>query len=178
MRVALKAAERYDLTRKAKGRRSGPLGYTGLLVYRALWRFIRFRDGCLCPSYERLMTATRLSKAAVAGALKRLRACGFLTWVRRLEYTGQPGTRGREVRQATNAYAIGTPADALDLVGKVVVPADAITRIRERAAFLAECAGQAFEDSKLGRAFAAWERKLLDKPSLPTARNPSSGSFV
>jgi hypothetical protein len=111
----------------------------------------------------------------VAGALKRLRSCGFLTWVRRLEYTGEPGHRGREVRQATNAYAIGTPADALDLVGKVVVPADAITRIRERAAFLAECAGQAFENSKLGRAFAAWESKLLDKPSLPSARNPSSG---
>jgi hypothetical protein len=177
MRVSLKAAERFDLARKNKGRRNGPLGYTGLLVYRALWRFIRFRDGCLCPSYERLMRATRLSRAAVAGALKRLRAHGFLTWRRRLEYTGEPGVRGREVRQATNAYAIGTPAAALHLVGQVVVPSDELTRIRERAAFIRECEGQTFDFSDLGRAVAALGRAALNQPSLPSEVNPSRGVF-
>jgi hypothetical protein len=177
MRAALKAAERYDLARKRKGRRNGPLGYTGLLVHRALWRFVRFRDGCLCPSISRLQVACRLSRGAVVGALARLRACGFLTWQRRLEYTGEVGQRGREVRQATNAYALATPAAALALVGSIVIPADAITRIRERAAFVAECEGQAFDDSRLGRAVAALGRAALNKPSLSAARNPSLGSF-
>lgn len=178
MRASMKAAERYDLARKAKGRRTGPLGYTGLLVYRALWRFVRFRDGCLCPSLERLMKATRLCRAAVVGALKRLRAHGFVSWQRRLEYTGGDGVRGREVRQATNAYVLGAPAAGLELVGKIVLPADAISRLRERAAFVAECEGQAFDASRLGRAFAALEKALFTKPSLPSARNPSLGSIL
>jgi len=177
MRVALKAAERFDLARKNKGRRNGPLGYTGLLVYRALWRFVRFRDGCLCPSIERLMKATRLARATVVGALKRLAACGFLTWIRRLEYTGGTGVRGREVRQATNAYALGVPPAAMALVGAVIIPADAAARIRERAAFVALCERQAFDASPLGRAFDALGRVVLGEPSLPSASNPSLRSI-
>lgn len=175
MRVALKAAERFDLAHKNKGRRSGPLGYTGLLVYRAMWRFVRFRDGCLCPSIERLMKACRLSRGAIVGALKRLASTGFLTWIRRLEYTGGDGVRGREVRQATNAYALGVPPAALALVGAVIIPADALARMRERAAFVRECEGQAFNDSKLGRAFAALGAVIEEGPSLLNARNPSLG---
>lgn len=177
MRLALKSAERFDVAHKNKGRRNGPLGYTGLLVYRALWRFIRFRDGCLCPSIERIMKACRLSRGAVVGALKRLRSHGFLTWQRRLEYTGEPGVRGREVRQATNAYALAVPEAAMIHAGAIIVPADAISRLRERAAFVRECEGQAFDDSRLGQAFAAWSAKLLTQPSLPNARNPSLGGF-
>jgi hypothetical protein len=175
MRVALKAAERFDVARKNKGQRNGPLGYTGLLVYRALWRFIRFRDGCLCPSIERLMKACRLSKGAVTSALKRLSTHGFLTWQRRLEYTGELGVRGREVRQATNAYALAVPPAALVLVGAILIPADAITRLRERAAFILECERAAFADSRLGKAVAALGRRVSDKPILPNARNPSLG---
>lgn len=179
MRAALKAAERFDLARKHKGRRSGPLGYTGLLVYRALWRFVRFRDGCLCPSYDRLQKATGLCRAAVAGALKRLRAAGFLTWQRRLEYTGEAGAvRGREVRQATNAYVIGVPADAVELIGRVILPLDALDRMRARSAFVLECERQArairFEASGLKRAFDRLEAVLFPKPSLQSARNPPS----
>ena len=177
MRLALKAAERYDLARKNKGKRNGPLGYTGLLVFRAMWRFIRFRDGCLCPSITRLMKACRLSRAAVVGALARLRFNGFLTWQRRLEYTGEVGVRGREVRQATNAYALAIPAAALALVGSIVVPADEVTRIRERAAFVADCERFSQGETPLGKAFAAWEARRLHQPSLPTARNPSLGGF-
>jgi hypothetical protein len=178
MRVALKAAERFDLAHKNKGRRSGPLGYTGLLVFRALWRFVRFRDGCLCPSYERLMRATRLSKGAVAGALKRLRACGFLTWRRRLEYTGEAGVRGREVRQATNAYALAVPAAALAHIGSIPLPGDALDRIKARAAFVAACEREAFDNSPLGRTLSALGAAIVGRPSLPNARNPSQGSIL
>jgi hypothetical protein len=177
MRAALKAAERFDLARKRKGRRSGPLGYTGLLVYRALWRFVRFRDGCLCPSYDRLQRATGLCRSAVAGALKRLAAAGFLTWRRRLEYTGERGARGREVRQASNAYALGVPAAALALIGKIPLPGDALERIRTRAAFVAECERAAFALSPLGAAFDKLAAALGVEPSPPTARNPSYRVF-
>ncbi len=177
MRVALKAAERFDRARKRKGRRNGPLGYTGLLIYRALWRFVRFRDGCLCPSYERLMKATGLSRQAVADALKRLKAHGFLSWRRRLEYTGEVGVRGRAVRQATNAYVLGTPADALAYLGSTIVPADELTRIRERAAFVRDCERSAFHASPLGAAFAALGDVVTVKPSPQFRVNPSSGAF-
>ncbi len=175
MRVAMKAAERFDDARKRKGARNGPLGYTGLKVFKALWRAIRFRDGCLCPSYDWLMRKTRLSRQAVADALKRLKAAGFVSWRRRLEYTGDVGGRGRAVRQATNAYVLGTPAEALAYLGQTIVPADAITRIRERAAFVLACDRAAFDDSRLGAAVAALGSALLAKPSLRARVNPSSG---
>lgn len=176
MRVAMKAAERFDHARKRKGRRNGPLGYSGLLVYRALWRFVRFRDGCLCPSYARLQKATGLCRQAVAAALRRLKAHGFLTWRRRLEYTGEPGqVRGRAVRQATNAYVLGTPADALAYLGQTIVPSDEITRIRERAAFVLECERDRFASSRLGAAFARLESAVSAKPSLSGGVNPSLG---
>ena len=203
MRAALKAAERFDLARKHKGRRSGPLGYTGLLVYRALWRFVRFRDGCLCPSYDRLQKATGLCRAAVAGALKRLRAAGFLTWQRRLEYTGEAGAvRGREVRQVAVDLSVSertvrraidrgelpvvrlgprivrVPAAAVELIGRVILPLDALDRMRARSAFVLECERQAraiaFEASGLKRAFDRLEAVLFPTPSLQSARNPPS----
>jgi hypothetical protein len=175
MRAALKAVERFELARKNKGKRSGPLGYTGVAVYRALWRFVRFRDGCLCPSIERIMKACRLSRAAVVGALKRLAVNGFVSWQRRLEYTGEMGVRGREVRQATNAYVLAIPPAALALIGQIILPADAITRLRERSAFVLDCERAAFSETKLGKAFAAWGDALSTKPSLLNARNPSLG---
>lgn len=176
MRLALRAAERYDRANKIKGRRNGPLGHVGLEVYRALWSRIRFSDGCLCPSLDWIMKATRRSKAAVVGALKRLRALGFVAWRRRLEYTGGRGVRGPQVHQATNAYALGSPQAALDLIGNVILPDDERTRLRQVAAFLADCASDAFDASPLGAAFMRWERGLFNA-SLPGALNPSLGSI-
>lgn len=184
MKASLEAAERFELQNKAKGRRNGPLGYVALRIYRALWRRVRFSDGTLCPSYDWLMKACRLSRAAVAAGLRRLRAHGFLTWVRRLEYTGgPPGVRGPQVRQVTNAYALTAPATALQLVAKAaVVPDDEITRLAERSAFLRECERAAFDASKLGAAVAALgravaRRSLTPNASLPSARNPALRSI-
>lgn len=176
MRLALRAAERYDRAHKIKGRRNGPLGHVGLEVYRALWSRIRFTDGCLCPSLEWIMQATRRSKAAVVGALKRLKALGFVAWRRRLEYTGGRGVRGPQVQQATNAYALGSPQEALDLIGNTILPDDERTRLRQKAAFLAECASDAFDATPLGAAFMRWERGLTNA-SLRGDLNPSLGSI-
>lgn len=186
MRLALRAAERYDRHHKPKGARNGPLGHVGLEVYRALWAAIRFRDGCLCPSIEWIMKTCRRSRCAVVGALKRLKAKGFVAWRRRLEYTGGPrGVRGPQVKQATNAYGLGVPGAALQLVGNVTIPDDERTRICERAAEVAGFEREAFNQSPLGQAVArlgaslqqresAGRSQSLPKAPLASARSRSA----
>jgi hypothetical protein len=180
MRLALRAAERYDKKHKPKGKRNGPLGYTGLLVLRALWLRIRFDDGCLCPSIQWIMNAARLSRGAVVAALKRLKLNGFVTWRRRLEYVGgPPGVRGPQVKQATNAYALGLPGRALQAELEAstapLTPADELHRRREREAFEARCQREAFLFSPLADAFARLQAALFNNASLPSARNPDLG---
>ncbi len=175
-RQALTAAERFERKHKVKGRRNGPLGHVGLEVYRALWAFVRYSDGCLCPSIERLMKVCARSRGAIVAALKRLKAAGFLKWVRRFEYTGGPrGVRGPQVRQATNAYALGLPGAALALLPPPLIPDDELSRQEARARFTAECEAVAFTFAPIGRAFAALEVALFGSASLSRSLNPSLG---
>ena len=177
-RLALRAAEKFDVAGKAKGRRNGPLGHVGLEVYRALWRRVDFKTGRLEPSIEWLMKTCRRSRAAIVGALRRLKAHGFIDWIRRFEWVdGPPGVRGPQVRQATNAYQLATPAGALPLIVDTIVPDDERTRLRERAAFLAECRGADFAESSLGRTLKKWANAFANNASLPSALNPASGFF-
>jgi hypothetical protein len=113
---ALEAARRYELIHKRRGRRNGPLGHVGLEVLNALWSVVDYSTGRLEPSLEWIMAACRRSRDAVVTALKRLAFCGFVRWIRRLEFTGEAGVRGPQVKQVTNAYALDTPADAAALV--------------------------------------------------------------
>lgn len=106
--VILKAAERLDDLTKAKGRRNGALGYTGLKVLKALLSLIDYRTGRLEPSYVAISERTKLSISAVAAALKRLVASGFLVIQRRCEPTGNEGP-GPRLRQITNAYRVELP---------------------------------------------------------------------
>lgn len=179
MRQALKGAERYDRAHKPKGKRNGPLGHVGLEVYRALWSAVRFADGCLCPSLEWIMRACRRSRGAVVAALKRLKAKGFLRWQRRLDYTGgPPGVRGPQVKQATNAYALGLPGGAVALLdAPAPPPADDAGRRQDHAAFAALCEREAFDFSPIGAAFARWAA-LFNNASPPGARNPSRAFSV
>jgi hypothetical protein len=175
-RQALKAAERFEVKHKPKGRRNGPLGHVGLEVYRVLWSRIRYADGCLCPSIEWIMKACARSRGAVVAALQRLKAAGFLKWVRRFEYTGGPrGVRGPQVRQATNAYALGLPGAALALLPATIIPADELHRQEARARFVAECERTAFTFAPIGRAFAAFEAALFGSASLAGSLNPPKG---
>lgn len=112
---ALEAARLYELAHKAKGRRNGPIGHVGLEIYKALWSVVDYSTGRLEPSLDWLMKVTRRSRDAVVTALKRLKFCGFLRWVRRFAYTGQQGARGPQVRQVTNAYALAIPDHAAQL---------------------------------------------------------------
>lgn len=111
----LKAAERLDNLTKAKGRRNGALGYTGLKVLKVLLSLVDYRTGRLEPSYVALAERTKLSISAVAEALKRLVASGFLVIQRRCEPTGTIGA-GPQLRQITNAYRVELPALAAKLL--------------------------------------------------------------
>ena len=177
-RLAQRAAERFDRKHKPKGKRNGPLGHVGLEVFRALWACVRYSDGCLCPSIEWIMKTCRRSRGAVVAALARLKAAGFLKWVRRFEYTGGPaGVRGPQVRQATNAYALGLPGAALALIAPDLIPDDERARREGRASFVAECEAAAFTFAPIGRAFAAWGSALFGSASLPSVRNPYEESL-
>lgn len=175
---AIKAAERFDVLHKAKGARNGPLGHVALEVYRALWRVVRFSDGCLCPSLAWIGRATGRSKGAIVAALKRLKAAGFLTWIRRLEAVdGPPGVRGPQVRQVTNAYALGVPAAGLKLLAShIPIPPDELDRRLERDRFIAECERQAADFSPVGEALRRLGSAVMSA-SLPGGVNPPLGSI-
>lgn len=115
------AAERYERTRREKGKRNGPLGPIGLEVLRELLRLVDYRTGRLDPAITTLMQRLRRSKDAVVTALKNLRAAGFLEWLRRYEPTGN--AEGPQVRQISNAYRLSLPGAALRLLGRLATPA-------------------------------------------------------
>ena len=85
----MKGAERLEIITKVRGKRNGALGYTGIRVLKALLELdIDYRSGRLEPSYLALCKKTGLCVSAVAEALERLVAHGFLDLQRRYEETG------------------------------------------------------------------------------------------
>lgn len=112
----LLAAKHYELVRRSKGKRSGPLGSVAIEVLEYLVNLVDFRTGRLEPSLDTLMRRLKRSRDAVVRALKNLRAHGFLDWLRRYVPTGAEG-RGPQVRQASNAYRLSLPERARQLLG-------------------------------------------------------------
>ena len=107
----LKAAEFYDRRNKEAGKKNGPLGHVGLEVLRELYRIVDFKTGRLEPAIATICETVKRSRAAVVAALARLKAHGFLEWVRRTEPVENAGA-GPQVRQITNAYGFSLPAVA------------------------------------------------------------------
>lgn len=137
----LRAAQRYEIEYREKGRRNGPLGGIALEVLSLLTNVVSFRTGRLEPSLEWIMGKLRRSKDAVVRALKALRVHGFLDWVRRYEPSSIEG-KGPQVRQASNAYRLSAPKRALALLGrwagKPSLPDDEVTRIEQAGEIEAE----------------------------------------
>lgn len=106
--VRLRAAETYDRQHKQKGKKNGPLGYTGLAVLRELYRLVDYRTGRLEPSMNTIHERTGLSKETVSKALERLEGHEFLVRVRRAEPI-ENAHRGPQIRQITNAYGLRLP---------------------------------------------------------------------
>ena len=98
----LKVAREYDQVGKTSGR-WGPLGTHTREVLYALLDLVDFRTGRLEPTYDTLMKRTGFARSTISRALRRLRAHGFLDWVRRSRLVDKDGEVARE--QTSNAYA-------------------------------------------------------------------------
>ena len=111
----LAAAEKYDRVQRQRdrharnGRKNGTLGHIGLDVLRELLRLVDYRTGQLDPALATIAKRIGRSIAAVVEALKRLKAHGFLDWLRRYVPTGNAGLRGPQVKQTSNAYRLMLP---------------------------------------------------------------------
>ena len=105
----IELAEQYDLTHRKPGER-GPLMASGIRVLKVLLRkFLRFDTGQLDPAVRTVAEYTGYTYKTVHAALSRLRAHGFLRWVRRSCRTGRSEGAGPRREQVSNAYyfAIG-----------------------------------------------------------------------
>jgi hypothetical protein len=111
-------AERIERASKAKGKRSGFLGLTGLQVLRALIFGCLGKDGRLDPSYAHLQRLTGFARATIAKALHALEALGLLRITRRIvrrriarisPVTGEPETIIATV-QASSLYELSSPS--------------------------------------------------------------------
>lgn len=95
----VKLAREFDLTHRKPGGRA-PLGPYAIAVLEvSLRKFLDFRTGRLDPAIDTIRRHTGFARNTVIRSLARLRANGFLAWVRRTEKAGD-GQR----QQVTNAY--------------------------------------------------------------------------
>lgn len=186
----LQAAEFYELHNKQPGKKNGPIGHVGIEVLRALLlRFADWKTGRLEPAIATICEKTRRSRAAVVAALARLKALGFLDWIRRTEPTENVGA-GPQVRQISNAYGFDVmrlPRSAAAWVRRVLSngPPPDCDRARRAAdaadveAMLdsvpAEEQARFIADGDLGEALAGLGRALDESASSNNGQNPGHG---
>ena len=99
----VRTAKEYDVVHK-KARSHGPLTPYGIRVLEALLRLPNFKTGRLDPTLDHLMKVTRFARPTIVRALARLKAHGFLDWVRRSRRTGNERGYGPQREQTSNAY--------------------------------------------------------------------------
>ena len=133
----LKSARSLDRRTRAErrkdqpGTRNGVLGDVAIEVLEALLDLVDYMTGRLEPAIATLAEMTQHSYSAVHAALRRLRAHGFLHWVRRSRKLDNDGA-GPQVEQISNAYVLLIPK-ALDglkaiIFGKSPLPDDDVWR--------------------------------------------------
>lgn len=142
----LKAAKAYELRTRAErrendpGARNGVLGEVGIAVLEYLYERVDYATGRLDPAIRTIADAIGRAYSAVHEALVRLRAAGFLAWMRRSEKITEPEPGGPQVKQASNAYALLVPEAAKPWLGwlmrsKRVPECEADRRRREKEKF-------------------------------------------
>lgn len=117
----LQVAREYDdWHRGAGGNR--PLGHTGVAVLEVLLGRrgrkripIDFKSGQLDPAYATIAAAAGLARITVIKAIARLKAHGFLSWVRRSRRTGNDGQFAPQRKQTSNAYHFDFAGMALNV---------------------------------------------------------------
>lgn len=73
-------------------------------VLKALLSFLDFSTGKLFPAIERIAEKAGCHRNSVIAALRRLKANGFVEWVRRTTMTGNEGEFAPQREQTSNAY--------------------------------------------------------------------------
>lgn len=152
--------------KKAPRKRNRGVGHIGVEVYEALARRAARGSGRLDEiSYAGLAAITGFARSAVVAAVARLKALGWLDWVRQFVETGNAGRRGPQVVQTFNAYLLQVPRELLAKCGirfgRPPIPDDAAWRAETEAVAAKEMAlagsplGSALE--RLGAAVAAKE---------------------
>jgi hypothetical protein len=187
----LEAAAKYDQVhrikhRTARNRReNGAIGHVGLNVLRSLlYDFLDCRTGRLDPAIATIAGRVGHSIGAVVDALKRLRAHGFLDWLRRYVPTGERGIRGPQVKQTSNAYAITMPAQLAAMLASPLPDDDTHRRADEAAEHaamldqltLAERAHAVIEDDGLAAVLARLGAGIERKERDSNERNESQQS--
>lgn len=137
-------------------------GYVAERVYELLLNEAVRRKGALEHlALERIAQIVGHSKSAVVAAIARLKAFGWLDWVRTFRDTGQRGLRGPQVEQGINAYWICVPPSQASAVDPP--PPDDDADRRKRAATDRSSARD--PDSPLGAALARYGSSLAERES-------------
>lgn len=120
-RLIVLAARRYELSRRRRGARNGPLGTVALEILDLMANLVDYRTGRLDPALTTLMRLLKRSRDAIVRGLRNLRTHGFLDWKRR--YAAAPSSgKGPQVMQVTNAYRLSLPAPAASELGPFAGP--------------------------------------------------------
>lgn len=131
---ALDRRTRMERKRSDPGVRNGTLGEVGLAVLEALYDLVDYATGRLEPAIATLAEMTGYCYSACHAALARLRAAGFLQWIRRSRPLNNKGEAGPQVEQITNAYVLLVPTEMEDMIRRLVSngpPADCEVSRRE-----------------------------------------------
>lgn len=125
----LRAAERFEIKSRAErrerepGARNGALGEIALRVLKYLYEVVDYASGRLEPALRTIADEIGHAYSAVHKALVRLRAHGFLSWMRRSRPIDDPEPGGPQVEQVSNAYGLLVPTEMRDWLGKLLRPA-------------------------------------------------------
>jgi DNA-binding transcriptional MocR family regulator len=128
----------------------GALGLSGVLVLETLlYDFVDLMSGRLEPAIDTIAAKAKLARGTVVRALARLRAHGFLDWLRRTEPIEDADGAGPQVRQVTNAYWLKLRGRAAGLVRLILKKAPPVAKTREEV--LAEASAERLEAMRARR---------------------------
>ena len=131
----MRAAEAFEHETKLPGKRNGALGSIGLDVLRCLLRLRGRRDGRLDPTYQWIANKIHKSRSAVVEAAARLKACGFLDWIRRCVPIEDALPDEQQSEQISNAFILLQPPTVRECVRRMLrKPSEFVRAVAEKLA--------------------------------------------
>jgi len=131
----MRAAEAFEHETKLPGKRNGALGGIGLDVLRCLLRLRGRKDGRLDPTYQWIADKIHKSRSAVVEAVARLKACGFLDWIRRCVPIKDALPDEQQSEQISNAFILLQPPSVRECVRRMLrKPSEFVRAVAEKLA--------------------------------------------